>query len=308
MFNNDTQKIVNKPITKMVEIIRNFNKPKPIDDEKEDHSHMKTKMLELTIYKISTLLKRGFGELGAQTIADNIQIDEEDEELLPGKRNYAFYLMVRITEFNYITDVLQEEIIVFVNKIVRILHETVKKWDGAANKNYGDKYLITWLVPKEHWHNIADMGVKLQNKAKRAEREILGIEDPDERLINLSDFDQDNSPRSDQSGDDKKRKKKKKKSKKAKKEEEEKRKKQEELRQKELEERRKREEEENKIVINENVQEIADKVLVTAIKVISEIKRASDLAAYANHPKLGPKCNNNFRVKLSCALSVECFN
>ena len=68
---------------------------------------------------------------------------------------------------------------------------------------------------------------------------------------------------------------------------EETRKKQEELRQKELEERTKREEEEDRVIINENVQGIADKVLVTAIKVISEIKRASALAAYANHPKLG---------------------
>lgn len=157
----------------MVEIIRNFNNPNPIDHSIEENTHMKTKMLELTIFKISTLLKRGFGELGAQTISDNIQIDEEEEKLLPGRRQYAIFLMVRITEFNNITNILQEEIIIFVNKIVRILHGTVKKWDGAANKNYGDKYLITWLLPSEQWHEIEQMSIKLESKAKRIEQEFL---------------------------------------------------------------------------------------------------------------------------------------
>ena len=99
------------------------------------------------------------------------------------------------------------------------------------------------------------------------------------------------------------KKKKKKKGKKNKKEEEEKKKREEEQRQKELEEQKKREEEENKIFIDESIQEKADRTLVTAIKVISEIKRASDLAAYASHPKLGPKFNN-FRAKISWVMHV----
>jgi len=265
MFNKDTQKIVNRPITKMVEIIRNFNKPEPIDYNREDHSHMKTKMLEVTIYKISTLLRRGFGELGAESISDSIQIDEEDEQYIPGKKQYAIFLMVRISDFNYITDLLQEEIIVFVNKIVRILHETVKKWDGAANKNYGDKYLITWLIPKEHWPNIYQMGIKLENKARIAQEELLGLGSEEAQVINLSDVDDNDS---DKSNDSKKKRKRKKKSKKARKEEEERKKLEEERKKLELEEKRQREEEENRISIHEDVQEIADKVLVSSIKII----------------------------------------
>lgn len=49
LFNSDTQRIVNKPISKMVEIIQNFNKTEVVDDEKEENWHMKTKMLELTV-------------------------------------------------------------------------------------------------------------------------------------------------------------------------------------------------------------------------------------------------------------------
>lgn len=37
---------------------------------------MKTQMLELTIFKISTLLQRGFGELGARIVAKTLTNNE----------------------------------------------------------------------------------------------------------------------------------------------------------------------------------------------------------------------------------------
>jgi len=42
---------------------------------------------------------------------------------------------------------LQDEIIVFVNKIVKIIHECTKRWNGKPTKNFGDKYLLTWRIP-----------------------------------------------------------------------------------------------------------------------------------------------------------------
>jgi len=53
----------------------------------------------------------------------------------------------RIRQFTETTECLQDEIIVFVNKIVRIIHDCTKKWDGKPTKNYGDKYLLTWRIP-----------------------------------------------------------------------------------------------------------------------------------------------------------------
>jgi len=43
---------------------------------------------------------------------------------------------------------MKDEIIVFVNKIVKIIHECTKRWDGMPTKNYGDKFLLTWRMPK----------------------------------------------------------------------------------------------------------------------------------------------------------------
>lgn len=77
-FNNDTQQIVIKPIQKIVKIIQTLaenplKKPEPLSTNEEDSKgHMKTQMLELTIFKISTLLQRGFGELGAKIVASTL--------------------------------------------------------------------------------------------------------------------------------------------------------------------------------------------------------------------------------------------
>jgi hypothetical protein len=52
------------------------------------------------------------------------------------------FSVVRIKQFSECTDALQEETIVFVNKIVRIIHEVGTKWDAEPAKNFGDKYLL----------------------------------------------------------------------------------------------------------------------------------------------------------------------
>lgn len=42
-----------------------------------------------------------------------------------------------------------DEIIVFVNKIVKIVHECAKVWDGVPTNNNGDKYILTWKLPTQ---------------------------------------------------------------------------------------------------------------------------------------------------------------
>lgn len=69
---------------------------------------------------------------------------------VPGKKINVIFSMCRIRQFTETTESLQDEIIVFVNKIVKIVHECAKRWDGAPTKNYGDKYLLTWKLPSLH--------------------------------------------------------------------------------------------------------------------------------------------------------------
>ena len=58
---------------------------------------MKTKMLELTIFKISTLLQRGFGELGAKIVSRTFTNTEEYMDLMmAGKKKNLIFSMCRI--------------------------------------------------------------------------------------------------------------------------------------------------------------------------------------------------------------------
>ena len=94
---------------------------------------MKTKMLELTIFKIGTLLQRGFGEKGAQIVSRALTYDERFMELqIPGRKVRMIFSICQIRQFSETTECLQDEIIVFVNKIVKIVHECAKRWEGTC--------------------------------------------------------------------------------------------------------------------------------------------------------------------------------
>jgi hypothetical protein len=88
---------------------------------------MKTVVLEKTINKIGNLLQRGFGELGAKVVAETLTHNEEFMNyMVGGEKIDMVFSVVRIKQFNETTDSLQEEIIVFVNKIVKIIHDVGK--------------------------------------------------------------------------------------------------------------------------------------------------------------------------------------
>lgn len=109
---------------------------------------MKTVVLEKTINKISNLLQRGFGELGAKVVAQTLTRNEDFMDIMmPGQKLEIIFAVCRIRQFTEMTETLQEEIIVFVNKIVKIIHEVGKKWGGEPAKNYGERYLLIWKMP-----------------------------------------------------------------------------------------------------------------------------------------------------------------
>merc|ERR1712072_1258607 len=53
-------------------------------------------------------------------------------------------------QFTDTTECLQEEVMLFVNRIGHILHSIVVQCSGAANKNIGDAFLLTWKL-EERW-------------------------------------------------------------------------------------------------------------------------------------------------------------
>jgi len=127
-----------------------------------------TTILENTIVKIGALLAIGFGEAGSSIIAQNMEKSGEVDPMLPGKKCVAFFGFCDIRNFTDTTEILQEEVMVFVNEIGEIVHAVVDSFAGAANKNIGDAFLLVWKLPEEdtEWDNkIKNLVVKKTHKA-----------------------------------------------------------------------------------------------------------------------------------------------
>lgn len=71
------------------------------------------------------------------------------DPMMAGKRKCAVFGFCDIRSFTDATEVLQEEVMVFVNSIAQIVHKTVDKYAGAANKNIGDAFLLVYKFPED---------------------------------------------------------------------------------------------------------------------------------------------------------------
>lgn len=120
-----------------------------------------------SIGKLCNLVAVGFGDAGAEIIADNIRSTQELDPIMPGKRVQAIFAFCDVRHFTSVTEVLlwvhgweqhrrarsrktqvlQEEIMEFVNNIARIVHLEVTLHGGFPNKNVGDAFLLVWKLP-----------------------------------------------------------------------------------------------------------------------------------------------------------------
>lgn len=101
-----------------------------------------TALLEQTITKIGILLALGFGEAGSSVIATNITTSGQIDTNSKGSKVHAIFGFCDIRNFTDTTEVLQEEVMMFVNEIALIVHSVVEICQGSANKNIGDAFLL----------------------------------------------------------------------------------------------------------------------------------------------------------------------
>eukprot|EP00959_Pyramimonas_sp_CCMP1952_P008505 177946-Pyramimonas_sp.AAC.1 len=78
-----------------------------------------TKILENAFSKICSLMAVGFGEAGAQIIAENLKNKGELDAMVPGKKMVAIFGFCDIRQFTDATEVLQEGVMEFVNSIAQ---------------------------------------------------------------------------------------------------------------------------------------------------------------------------------------------
>ena len=132
----------------LMEEVEKKSTPNSKKDKKKEEATYETTILEKTIIKIGALLALGFGEAGSEIIAQNMSKSGEVDPMIPGKKIVAIFGFCDIRNFTDATEILQEDVMVFVNEIAEIVHSLVDHFSGAANKNIGDAFLLVWKFPE----------------------------------------------------------------------------------------------------------------------------------------------------------------
>jgi class 3 adenylate cyclase len=134
------------------------------------------KVIQLAIIKISALLAIGFGEAGGAILRENISSQEGLNPMMPGRKKIAIFGFCDIRGFPDINVALQEKTMVFVNEIADIVHSSVDKFSGSANKNIGDAFLIVWKFPHlEKELDKEESNVDLYERLKGADPRLNSI-------------------------------------------------------------------------------------------------------------------------------------
>lgn len=148
-------RLVIDPIESMVALVTKISEnPLGVDYNKELGKNdgfiegMETTILLNTINKIGGLMRVGFGEAGASIIADNLKNAQGARLNLmtTGRMINSIFGFCDVRQFTDTTECLQEEVMLFVNRIAHILHSIVNQCSGSANKNIGDAFLLTWKL------------------------------------------------------------------------------------------------------------------------------------------------------------------
>lgn len=83
--------------------------------------------------------------------------------MIPGKKVMAIYGFCDIRKFTDTTEVLQENVMIFVNEIAEIVHDLTSEYSGSANKNIGDAFLLVWKFD-DRFTEIRNDNLELKNE------------------------------------------------------------------------------------------------------------------------------------------------
>ena len=115
-----------------------------LQSQTERSSEIRT--IDKSLVKIAQLLALGFGEAGANMLVQNLEMRQDINVDIPGERVIAIYGFCDIRNFTDATEVLQTDVMSFVNSIAAIVHSTIVKCGGSPNKNIGDAFLFVWKL------------------------------------------------------------------------------------------------------------------------------------------------------------------
>jgi class 3 adenylate cyclase len=159
-FSSDLEFTAIAPLEEMMEIVRkialnplnaireieekNMCLEKLEEEEGREEEITEPRILQNLIVKISSLLAVGFGEAGTEIICKVIEDPTIIDVMIPGQKCMAVFGFCDIRNFTDATEVLEADVMVFVNEIAAICHKEVYECLGNANKNIGDAFLLVW--------------------------------------------------------------------------------------------------------------------------------------------------------------------
>lgn len=175
LFANSTYKLIIEPIERMTEkVVAVIEKPQKVkekafiqseeselkqtmnggnvEEPENENNSMETVVVEDAIKKIGILLGVGLGEAGSSLISSYLRVRKDGkadgDALMKNVQELdAIFGFCDIRNFTDATEVLQQDVMVFVNTIADIVHTIADRNLGAANKNIGDAFLIVWKIP-----------------------------------------------------------------------------------------------------------------------------------------------------------------
>lgn len=147
---------------------------------KEVLKGMETSFLMSTILRIGSLMKVGFGSAGVEIIRNNLQKGQSKNSFIlnsQGSTVSCIFLFCDIRQFTDATESLQEEVFVFTNKIAAVVHSICHSYGGAANKNVGDAFLLSWLLEDSttKTSNSSERSSALRAKSNQADKALLSV-------------------------------------------------------------------------------------------------------------------------------------
>lgn len=139
LFNRDMYKMILNPLERMITKLKRVAQDpigafksswdNPSDNKNNQEISNETIQIENAIYKISELLVLGFGQAGSKIISQFVfDKDKDIDQIGAGEMVQAIFGFCDIRNFTDATEVLLEEVMVFVNSIAEIVHSSVDEF------------------------------------------------------------------------------------------------------------------------------------------------------------------------------------
>jgi class 3 adenylate cyclase len=159
-FTFESDQLVVQPIERMVGFVKQLSQDPLSTIDPLVVSDLEIDFVENNLKKLGKLLQISFGDAGSKIIASNIANEGALDVMLAGSKIDAIFGFCDIRNFTDCTECLQEDVMLFVNKIADYVHTAVETNYGSANKNIGDAFLLCWRFPdnptRADYERIAD--------------------------------------------------------------------------------------------------------------------------------------------------------